>query len=189
VSMSGRTWAIPQISIAATGQPGRVVSALMALTQRRNQSCTRPTCSLANQAGLCSASGPAKWGRALSQFNRGRTAQTMARAEAWICATWWRLPGQSLPDTLSKVFVSTSRQCLRAHYIGNKAFDSHEGIVAGCVKPLALSSTERRDKGPLARLPTALRPSGSVQQWIFHQAEQELTTLPVLRYGSGHRKR
>src|SRR5262245_22638803 len=27
-----------------------------------------------------------------------------------------------------------------------------------------------------------------VQQWIFHQAEQELTTLPGLRYSSGHRK-
>src|SRR5262249_4092930 len=32
------------------------------------------------------------------------------------------------------------------------------------------------------------RPSGPVQQWIFHQAEQELTTLPGLRYSFGHRK-
>jgi hypothetical protein len=31
--------------------------------------------------------------------------------------------------------------------------------------------------------PTALRPSGPVQQWIFHQAEKKLTTLPGLRYG------
>jgi hypothetical protein len=30
------------------------------------------------------------------------------------------------------------------------------------------------------------QPSGAVQQWIFHQAE--LTTLPGLRYSSGHRK-
>src|SRR5215467_536503 len=54
--------------------------------------------------------------------------------------------------------------------------------------PLALSSTERLHKKPFACLPTALRPSGPVQQWIFHQAEQELTTLPGLRYSSGHRK-
>jgi hypothetical protein len=26
------------------------------------------------------------------------------------------------------------------------------------------------------------------QQWIFHQAEKELTTLPGLRYSSGHKK-
>jgi Putative transposase len=43
-------------------------------------------------------------------------------------------------------------------------------------------------KEPFARHPTALRPSGPVQQWIFHQAEKELTTLPGLRYSSGHRK-
>jgi hypothetical protein len=55
-------------------------------------------------------------------------------------------------------------------------------------EPLALSSSEQLDKGGFARLPTALRPSGPVQQWIFHQAEQELTTLPGLRYSSGHRK-
>src|SRR5262245_52453205 len=54
--------------------------------------------------------------------------------------------------------------------------------------PLALSSTERLHKKPFACLPTALRPSGPVQQWIFHQAEQKLTTLPGLRYSSGHRK-
>ena len=53
---------------------------------------------------------------------------------------------------------------------------------------LTLSSTERFHKKPFACLPTALRPSGPVQQWIFHQAEQELTTLPGLRYSSGHRK-
>ena len=55
--------------------------------------------------------------------------------------------------------------------------------------PLALSSSERRHKGPFAHLPTALRPSRLVQQWVFYQAEKELTSLPVLRYGSGHRKR
>ena len=33
-----------------------------------------------------------------------------------------------------------------------------------------------------------LRPSRPVQRWIFRQAEKELTTLPVLRYGSVHRK-
>jgi hypothetical protein len=51
---------------------------------------------------------------------------------------------------------------------------------------LALSSSEQLDKGGFARLPTALRPSHPVQQWIFHQAE--LTTLPVLRYGLANRK-
>jgi Patatin-like phospholipase len=54
--------------------------------------------------------------------------------------------------------------------------------------PLALSSSERRHKEPLAHLPTALRPSRPGQQWIFHQAEEELTSLPVVRYSSGHRK-
>jgi len=28
-----------------------------------------------------------------------------------------------------------------------------------------------------------------VQQWVFRQAEKELTSLAVLRYGSDHRKR
>ena len=55
--------------------------------------------------------------------------------------------------------------------------------------PLALSSSERLHKEPFAHLPTALRPSRLVQQWVFYQAEKELTSLPVLRYGSGHRKR
>src|SRR5499433_37769 len=54
--------------------------------------------------------------------------------------------------------------------------------------PLALSSTERLHKKPFACLPIALWPSGPVQQRIFHQAEQELTALPGLRYSSGHRK-
>src|SRR5262249_62330482 len=56
------------------------------------------------------------------------------------------------------------------------------------ITPLALTSTDRLHKKPFACLPTALRPSGPVQQWIFHQAEKELTTLPGLRYSSGHRK-
>src|SRR5262245_10548823 len=54
--------------------------------------------------------------------------------------------------------------------------------------PLALSSTERLHKKSFACLPTTLRPSGPVRQWIFHQAEKELTTLPGLGYSSGHRK-
>ena len=47
-------------------------------------------------------------------------------------------------------------------------------------KPLANPS---RHKAPLAHLPTALRPSRPVQQWVFYQAEKELTSLPVVRYG------
>src|SRR5215510_7465980 len=54
--------------------------------------------------------------------------------------------------------------------------------------PLALSSTERPHKKPFACLPTALRPSGPVQQRIFHQGEKELTSLAARRYNSGHRK-
>src|SRR5262245_43705186 len=50
----------------------------------------------------------------------------------------------------------------------------------------AIIFPERLHKKPFACLPTALRPSGPVQQRIFHQAE--LTTLSVLRYSSGHRK-
>ena len=55
--------------------------------------------------------------------------------------------------------------------------------------PLAVSASKRRPKEPFAHLPTALRPSRLVQQWVFYQAEKELTSLAVLRYGSGHRKR
>src|SRR5215471_20393307 len=54
--------------------------------------------------------------------------------------------------------------------------------------PLAQIQSERRDKGPFARILTALRSSRPVQDWVFHQPRKELTTLPVLRYGSGHRK-
>ena len=43
---------------------------------------------------------------------------------------------------------------------------------------LALSSSEQLAKGAFARLPTALRPSRPVQQWVFHQAEKELTSSP-----------
>src|SRR5262249_39038385 len=42
-------------------------------------------------------------------------------------------------------------------------------------------------KKHFACLPTALRPSGPVQQWIFHQAEKQFTTLPGPRYTSGYR--
>ena len=38
-----------------------------------------------------------------------------------------------------------------------------------------------------AGIPTDLRPSRPAQQWVFRQAK-ELTTLPGLRYSSGHRK-
>jgi hypothetical protein len=47
----------------------------------------------------------------------------------------------------------------------------------------------RRHKESFSSVPTALRPSRPLQHWVFHQAEKELTTLPVPRYGSGHRKR
>jgi len=44
--------------------------------------------------------------------------------------------------------------------------------------------TERLHKKPFA----VLRPSGPGQQWIFHQAEKELTTPPGLRYSSAIEK-
>ena len=56
-------------------------------------------------------------------------------------------------------------------------------------EPLALSASERRPKEYFGRLPTAHRPSRPVQPWVSYQAEKELTSLPVLRYDSGHRKR
>jgi hypothetical protein len=55
-------------------------------------------------------------------------------------------------------------------------------------RPRRIAVPEQLDKGGFARLPTTLRQSRPVQQWIFHQAEKELTTLPGLRYSSGHRK-
>src|SRR5215831_20004606 len=66
-------------------------------------------------------------------------------------------------------------------------FQTSEEPKAACQRRRrrALRSTERLHKKPFACLPTALRPSGPVQQRIFHQAEKELTSLTVLRYG-GH---
>src|SRR5262249_44710437 len=55
--------------------------------------------------------------------------------------------------------------------------------------PLALSSTEQRHKEPFARVRPPRRPSRPKQHWDFDPAEKELTPLPVLRYGLGHRKR
>src|SRR5262245_58271240 len=54
--------------------------------------------------------------------------------------------------------------------------------------PLALSSTERCDKEPFTPISTAFQPLRPLQPWLFHQAETKLTTLPVLRYSSGHKK-
>src|SRR5262245_19231177 len=53
----------------------------------------------------------------------------------------------------------------------------------------AIIFPERLHKKPFACLPIALRPSGPVQQWIFHQAEMGLTTLPGWRYSSDQKKR
>src|SRR5262249_16670363 len=83
---------------------------------------------------------------------------------------------QQNSDCQLQLLPTTVRLALAVH---------SEGGTRG---PVGLSSTERLHKKPFACLPTALRPSGPVQQWIFHQAEQELTTLPGLRYSSGHRK-
>jgi hypothetical protein len=54
--------------------------------------------------------------------------------------------------------------------------------------PLALSSTERLHKKPFACLPTALRPSGPVQQRIFHQAQKTIDNSPGPAIWLGHRK-
>jgi len=58
-----------------------------------------------------------------------------------------------------------------------------QGVLA-----LALSSSERNHKEPLAHLPTALRPSRPVHNGFLIKHKRELTTLPWLRYSSGHRK-
>ena len=39
-----------------------------------------------------------------------------------------------------------------------------------------------------ARVPTALWPRCPAQEWAFLKHQRELTTLPVLRYSSGHRE-
>jgi len=44
-------------------------------------------------------------------------------------------------------------------------------------------------KEPFARVRPPRRPSRPKQHWDFDPAEKELTPLPVLRYGFGHRKR
>jgi len=54
--------------------------------------------------------------------------------------------------------------------------------------PLALSSSERRHKAPLAHLPTALRPSRPAQQWVFHQAEKGIDISAGRAIWRGHRK-
>jgi hypothetical protein len=78
-------------------------------------------------------------------------------------------------------------QC--SQYPGSARLTAEYRLPMPADGPLALSSTERRPKEPFARLPTALRPSRPVKHWVFHQPEKELTPLPVLRYGSGHRKK
>src|SRR5262249_22123889 len=55
--------------------------------------------------------------------------------------------------------------------------------------PFFRTSSERRDRKRFARLPTAHRPSRRGTTAGFHQAEKQLTFLPVLRYGSSNRKR
>src|SRR5215470_16112939 len=52
---------------------------------------------------------------------------------------------------------------------------------------LALSSSGKLRIEPFPCLPTALR-AARYKHRVFHQAERELTPLPVLRYGFGHRK-
>src|SRR5215467_4473428 len=63
-------------------------------------------------------------------------------------------------------------------------------LVVGVPETMARGALPQlwRHRESFAHLATALRPSRPVQQWIFHQAEKELTTLPGLRYSSGHRK-
>jgi hypothetical protein len=65
-------------------------------------------------------------------------------------------------------------------------------------KPLANASRRRRPlefraSGAIRNLSRTSRPlsgrAGAVQQRVFRPAEQKLTSLPVLRYDSGHRKR
>jgi hypothetical protein len=55
--------------------------------------------------------------------------------------------------------------------------------------PLALSASERRDKEQIAPLRAVRRPIQPKQHWDFHQRESRLTTLQVLRYCSGQKKR
>jgi hypothetical protein len=71
--------------------------------------------------------------------------------------------------------------------LGEPAFNTRATETACQSKPSgprARSSSERRHKESFARVPTALRPSRPIQQWVTHQAEKELTSLLVLRYGS-----
>ena len=60
--------------------------------------------------------------------------------------------------------------------------------LVGSAAPLALSSSERRHKAPLAHLPTALRPSRPAQQWVFHQAEKGIDISAGRAIWQGHRK-
>ena len=73
------------------------------------------------------------------------------------------------------------------------SIDSDEERLEGARKAhcgrLARIQSERRPQEPFARLPTAPYPSRPVKHWVFHQPEKELTPLPVLRYGSDHRKK
>src|SRR5215813_3645847 len=53
---------------------------------------------------------------------------------------------------------------------------------------LALTSTERRDKEPFTPFSTAFRRSARYNRGFFIKHKRKLTTLPILRYSSGHRK-
>jgi hypothetical protein len=60
------------------------------------------------------------------------------------------------------------------------------GAINPCCSGIARSWDSRgaaAEEGPSDRISIKYR-----QQWIFHQAEKELTTLPGLRYSSGHKK-
>ncbi len=77
-------------------------------------------------------------------------------------------------------------QDLRARILADLRF--RKRLVSPLAAEFGPSVPHTIRSAPFARLPTALRPSRPVQQWVSHQAEKELTSLAVRGYSSGHRK-
>src|SRR4029077_4519693 len=75
----------------------------------------------------------------------------------------------------------------RSHVMSSSTFfEGTAKIHMLVLVPVKARTSVRCHKKSFAHLPTALRPSPPAQKWVSHQPE--LTSLPVLRYSSGHRK-
>jgi hypothetical protein len=93
-----------------------------------------------------------------------------------LTAHWHRRIGVHAPDRKRRIASSTSSIQARNCSSGKIPRFRQWRLF------LALGARDERAATP------SFQPSRQVQRSVFHQAEKELTSLPVLRYHSGHRK-